>query len=272
VYRAHDQHLERDVALKLLPSGFLGDEAAGKRLRREALALSKLNHPNIATVFDLDTHGGVDFLAMELIHGAPLSERLMAGALPDSEVLDFGIQLAEGLVAAHAEGVIHRDLKPGNLMITPDGRLKILDFGLAVVRRHEGDLDLTRTADTESMSGTLPYMPPEQVRGEPTDARSDIYAAGAVLYEAATGQRPFPQSRSAELIGAILHQSPAPPTASRRQMMPGLEALVLKSLAKERARRFQTAGELLAALQAVSLVQYSRRRAVAPLPSLLPSF
>ena len=249
VYRARDQHLERDVALKLLPSGFLGDEAARKRLRREALALSKLNHPNIATVFDLDTQGGVDFLAMELIHGAPLSDRLRAGALPDTEVFDLGIQLAEGLAAAHVEGVIHRDLKPGNLMITPHGGLKILDFGVAVVRQ-DSDLDLTRTAETESLSGTLPYMPPEQVRGEPADARSDIYSAGAVLYEAATGQRPFPQSQSAELIGAILHASPTRPAALRRQMMPALEAIVLKSLAKERAQRFQSARELLAALQA----------------------
>ena len=127
VYRAYDQHLERDVALKILPAGFLADEAARKRFRREALALSKLNHPNIATIFDFDTEDGVDFLAMELIHGTPLSDRVKAGPLPDTEILGLGAQLANGLAAAHAQGVIHRDLKPGNLMITPDGRLKILD-------------------------------------------------------------------------------------------------------------------------------------------------
>jgi TolB-like protein len=265
VYRAHDQHLERDVALKLLPSGFLSDEMARKRFRREALALSKLNHPNIATVFDFDTQGSVDFLVMELIHGALLNDRLKADALPERDVLDLGIQLADGLAAAHAEGVIHRDLKPGNLMITPDGRLKILDFGLAVVR-HQGDLDVTRTADTGGVAGTLPYMPPEQLRGQPTDARSDIYAAGAVLYEAATGHRPFPQTQSAELIGAVLHQSPVPPTELRRRMTPGLAAIVLKSLAKEPSQRFQSARDLLVALQATragAAQPQARRRAVA---------
>src|SRR5262249_6518545 len=129
VYRARDQHLERDVALKILPTGSISDAAARKRFRREALTLSKLNHPNIATVFDFDTQT-VDFLAMELIHGTSLSDRVKGGPLSDKEILRLGTQLAEGLAAAHAEGVIHRDLKPGNLMITPDGRLKILDFGL----------------------------------------------------------------------------------------------------------------------------------------------
>src|SRR2546426_1087623 len=143
VYRAHDQHLERDVALKVLPAGFLEDEAARKRFRREALALSKLNHPNVATVFDFDSQGNVDFLAMELIHGIPLSDRLKAGPLAENEVLRLGIQLAEGLAAAHAEGVIHRDLKPGNVMITAGGRLKILDFGLATLAHSEKDPDVT---------------------------------------------------------------------------------------------------------------------------------
>src|SRR5213593_4807635 len=130
VYRAHDQHLDRDVALKILPAGFLTAEGARRRFRREALALSKLNHPNVATVFDFDTQDGVDFLAMELIHGTPVSARIQAGPLKDDEVVRLGLQLAEGLSAAHAQDVIHRDLKPGNLMVTDDGRLKILDFGL----------------------------------------------------------------------------------------------------------------------------------------------
>ncbi|PYS52938.1 MAG: hypothetical protein DMG13_14580, partial [Acidobacteria bacterium] len=227
VYRAHDQHLERDVALKILPAGFLADEAARKRFRREALALSKLNHPNIATVFDFDTQEDVDFLAMELIHGIPLSDRVKFGPLSEKEILRLGTQLAEGLAAAHAEGVIHRDLKPGNMMITPDGRLKILDFGLAMLVRPERDPDLTRntTSDTTPVAGTVPYMSPEQLRGLPTDARSDIYAAGAVLYEMATGQRPFPQSQSAELIGAILHQPPAAPSTHNRSMTSGLESV-----------------------------------------------
>jgi serine/threonine protein kinase len=133
VYRANDQHLERDVALKILPTGFVADQAARKRFRREALALSKLNHPNIATIFDFDTQDGVDFLAMELINGTLLSSQVKVGPLPEKEILRLGIQLTEGLVAAHAQGVIHRDLKPGNLIITREGRLKILDFGLALL-------------------------------------------------------------------------------------------------------------------------------------------
>src|SRR5260370_6495951 len=135
VYRAHDLHLERDVALKILPAGSLADEPTRKHFRREALALSKLNHPNIATVFDFDTQDGVDYLAMELINGTPLSDRVKAGPLPAKEVLRLGTQLADGLAAAHKQGVIHRDLKPANLMITPEGRLNILDFGLAALVR-----------------------------------------------------------------------------------------------------------------------------------------
>lgn len=253
VYRANDQHLERDVALKMLPAGFLADEAARKRFRREALALSKLNHPNIATVFDFDTQGGVDFLAMELIHGTSLSDRMKAGRLPETEILRLGSQLAEGLAAAHAEGVIHRDLKPGNLMITPEGRLKILDFGLAVLVHPDGEADVTSSVvDATPVAGTLPYMSPEQLRGQPVDTRSDVYAAGAVLYEMATGQRPFPQSQSAELIGAILHQPPSPPSAQNHRMTAGLQSVVMKALDKEPAQRYQSARELLIAIEGVS--------------------
>ena len=250
VYRARDQHLERDVALKILPTGFLANDAARKRLRREALALSKLNHPNIATVFDFDTQGNVDFLAMELIQGTPLSDRVKAGPMAEKEILRLGIQLAEGLAAAHAQGVIHRDLKPGNLMVTREGRLKILDFGLAVLAHPEGDPDLTRnSAETAPVEGTLPYMPPEQLRGQPTDTRSDIYAAGAVLYEMATGQRPFPHSQNAELIGAILHESPLLPSRRNPEVTSGFESIVMKSLDKEPAQRYQSARELLLALE-----------------------
>jgi tetratricopeptide (TPR) repeat protein/predicted Ser/Thr protein kinase len=250
VYRAYDLHLERDVALKILPAGFLADDAARKRFRREALALSKLNHPNVATIFDFDSQDGVDFLAMELIHGTPLSERVDAGVSPDREVLRLGIQLAEGLMAAHTQGVIHRDLKPSNLMVTADGRLKILDFGVAVSVLPLGDSDPTRSiTETTNVAGTLPYMAPEQLRGQLADARSDIYSAGVVLYELATGRRPFPQSQSAELIGAILHQ---PPSSTSHGMPPGLERIVMKSLDKEPAERYQSARELLTALEAVN--------------------
>ncbi len=184
VYRAHDERLERDVALKVLPAGALADESARKRFHKEALALSKLNHPNIATVFDFDTQDGTDFLVTEYIPGLSLDSMLAGGPLPGKEILRLGMQLAEGLEAAHEQGVVHRDLKPGNIRVTPDARLKILDFGLARTLRGEA----TATTVTESLTetgavaGTVPYMAPEQLRGQPADARTDIWAFGAVLY------------------------------------------------------------------------------------------
>jgi len=258
VYRAHDLHLERDVALKVLPEGFLADEAAGRRFRREALALSKLNHPNIATVFDFDAHEGVHFLSMELIHGEPLADRLRAGALPETEILRLGRQLAEGLAAAHAQGVIHRDVKPGNVLITSEGRLKILDFGLAIVGPSDGDLQATHSATSAtSIAGTLPYMSPEQLRGRTVDARSDVYSAGVVLYEMMTGRRPFPQSQSAELIGAILHQPPSSTHAPTSGAISGLNSVVMKALEKEPGLRYQSARELLIALESTGLAHGS---------------
>jgi serine/threonine protein kinase len=182
VYRAHDGQLDRDVAVKVLPVGTLADDAARKRFRKEALALAKLNHPNIATIHDFDTQGGVDFLVMEYITGVPLSEKLSSGPLPEKQVARLGLQLAEGLTAAHERGVVHCDLKPGNLRLTQEGGLKILDFGLAKLRR-----PVSGTAVTESISemggmvGTLPYMAPEQLLGEEIDSRTDIHAVGGAI-------------------------------------------------------------------------------------------
>jgi predicted Zn-dependent protease len=254
VYRAHDEQLDRDVALKVLPPGTLADEAARKQFRKEALALAKLNHPNIETVHEFGTEDGVDFLAMELIAGSSISEKLKAGPLPDKEIVRLGMQFAEGLAAAHGQGVVHRDLKPSNLMITPDGRLKILDFGLAKLVHHDLGGDVTRsiTVETGTISGTVPYMSPEQLRGLPVDARSDIYAAGAVLYEMATCHRPFPQSQSVELMGAILHQAPATPSSLNPRIAAGLESVILKALEKEPSQRYQSARELLIALEGIS--------------------
>jgi eukaryotic-like serine/threonine-protein kinase len=195
VYRAHDEQLDRDVALKVLPVGALADEVARKQFRKEALALAKMNHPNIETVYEFSTQNGIDILAMELIPGVSLSEKLKGGPLPGKEIVYLGTQFAEGLALAHKQGIAHRDLKPANVMLTPDGRVKILDLGLArLLQPSQGaDLTLSINTGTEKVSGTLPYMAPEQLRGEPADARSDIYGAGAVLYEMSTGQRPFPR-------------------------------------------------------------------------------
>ncbi|HEY6944284.1 MAG TPA: tetratricopeptide repeat protein, partial [Candidatus Acidoferrum sp.] len=250
VYRAHDQQLDRDIALKVLPPGLLADEAARKRFRNEALALAKLNHPCIETIHDFGSEAGVDFLVMELVSGVSLSQKLKGGPLDEKETRRLGAQLAEGLAAAHAQGVIHRDLKPGNLQITPEGRLKILDFGLAKLFHPEREIDQTLSLDdTHSVSGTLPYMSPEQLRAENVDARSDIYSAGAVLYEMATAERPFLENQPTRLIDAILHSSPKPLSSRGASASASLESIIFKALAKEPARRYQSARELLVALE-----------------------
>ncbi len=252
VYLARDTRLDREVALKVLPTGTLSDEAARKRFRREALALAKLNHPHIAMIFDFDTQEGVDFLVMEYLPGATLNDRLRSGGLAEKETLRWGAQLAEGLAAAHEQGVVHRDLKPANLRITPDGRLKILDFGLAKLLRPASQMTTAETlGETQAGAGTLPYMAPEQLRGDAVDARSDIYAAGAVLYEMATGRRPFPETQGPRLIDAILNQAPPAPSSMNRRISSGLESIILKCVDKEPGRRYQSARELLVDLQRV---------------------
>jgi len=249
VYRAHDERLDRDVAIKVLPTGLLADESARKRFKKEALALAKLNHPNIGTLHDFDTADGTDFLVMEYIPGITLSDKLSAGPLPEKEVLKLGMQLAEGLAAAHEQNVVHRDLKPGNLRLLPDGRLKILDFGLAKLVQPVGDEVVTASlTEKHAMAGTLPYMAPEQLRGEPADARSDIWALGVVLYEMAAGTRPFQGQTGFELSSAIMNQAPpALPSQVPRQ----LRAVIERCLEKEPGRHYQRAGEVRAALEAV---------------------
>jgi serine/threonine-protein kinase len=245
VYRAHDERLDRIVALKVLPTGSLEPPASQKRLRKEAFALSRLNHPNIETVHDFGSEGGIDFLVMEYIPGTSLDERLFQGVLPEREILSLGAQLAAGLAAAHAEGVVHRDLKPSNLRITTDGRLKILDFGLA--KWLCGPAELATTAHlvgSEGGAGTLPYMAPEQLRKEGIDLRSDIYAMGAVLYEMATGQRPFTQTSPPRLIEAILNETPTSPSLLNATISSGLEAIIVKALDKNPGRRYQAAREI----------------------------
>jgi eukaryotic-like serine/threonine-protein kinase len=248
VYRAHDEHLEREVAIKVLPPGTLSDETSRKRFRKEALALSKLNHPNIATIHDFDTQQGLDFLVMESIRGVSLRERLASQPLPEKQILALGTQLAEGLSAAHEHGVVHRDLKPGNLRVTDDGRLKILDFGLAkLFDPASGEVraeTLTQSVDDSHMMGTLPYMAPEQVSGEHIDARTDVYGMGVVLYEMATQKRPFREESVPRLLASILQQPVEAPRAINPRLSPELERILLKCLEKEPGRRFQSAREL----------------------------
>jgi len=245
VYRAHDLQLDRDVAVKVLPSGTLSDSDARSRFRKEALALARLNHPNIATVHEFGTQDQVDFLVTEYIAGITLDSKLAGGALSHQEALNLGIQLLQGLEAAHEKGIVHRDLKPGNLRLTPKGQLKILDFGLAKISCSVNAATLTHDLSGEKfLSGTLPYMSPEQLRGQPVDERSDIWAAGAVLYEMVTGCRPFPEKHSPQLIDDILHQPIKPPSSLNSRVAPGLESIILKALDKDPELRYQSAREL----------------------------
>src|SRR5215813_2592019 len=252
VYRARDERLDRDVALKLLPATMLADVAAVKSFRDEAQALSRLNHPNIATVHDFDAQDGLNFLVMEFIHGGTLDRRLAAGARPEKEVIRLGTQLAQGLKAAHSKGVIHRDLKPSNLGVTPDYRLKILDFGLARFSESADQNATLTSVEVHPEAGTLPYMAPELLQGQPADERTDIYAAGAVLYEMTTGQRLFPDKHGLRLVNAILHRPVLPPRDLNSQVSPELQAIIQKALDKDPDRRYQSANELEIDLKRIS--------------------
>ncbi len=243
VFLAHDAHLGHAVALKVLP--YDTSEHSRKLFRKEAHALSKLNHPNIVTVLDFDTQQNLDFLVMEYVPGQALDEKVREGALPEKEVVKIGMQMAEGLAAAHEQGVIHRDLKPGNLRLTKDNRLKILDFGLARSTLTFSPLASTTSLDGQAdCSGTLPYMSAEQVLGQAADARTDIYSAGAVLFELCTGHTPFEQRLFTALVDDILHKAPLPPSRSRPGVSPRIEAIILKCLEKDPEKRYQSAKEL----------------------------
>lgn len=251
VYRAYDTRLEREVAIKTLRPD-LEIPGGRSRFRREALALSRLNHPVIATIHDTGSQEGLDYLVMEFVEGETLGERLRSGPLSRAEILRLSVQLAEGLQVAHEHDLLHRDLKPANLMITPDGRLKILDFGLAKHSAPTSDTEATRSQTqtlTQGPVGTLPYMAPEQLRNEEPDPRTDLYAVGAVLYEMSTGLRPHGNKTAAELAAAILSEQPQPPSQVQATVDPDLETVILKSLQKDRQQRYQTAHDLLADLQ-----------------------
>jgi len=245
VYRARDGQLERDVALKVLPSGALSDDTARRHFRKEAMALAKLNHPNIATIYEFGSQDGTDFLVMEYVPGKTLADRLAGGRLPEKEIIALGMQIAAALEEAHERGIVHRDLKPANIAISAMGQAKILDFGLAKLLRPVDDGTTDVLTDSQAAAGTLPYMPPEQLRGESVDARADVYTIGAVLYEMATGHRAFQE----RLIDAILHLPPVTPRALNPRVSRELETIILKCLDKDPDRRYQSAKELLVDLR-----------------------
>src|SRR5271165_747163 len=243
VWRARDSRFERDVALKILPAKALADESARERFRREARAVGKLNHPNIATAHDFDTKP-VDYLVTEYVSGVGLDRKLAGGALSESVVIELGLQLAAGLEAAHREGIIHRDLKPGNLRINQEGTLKILDFGLAEMFDPSKDLASLETITINlTLTGTVPYMAPEQFGGV-ADQRTDIWSAGAVLYEMATGKLPFTETQIQELRTAIQFKHPAKPREVNPSISEGLEQVILRCLKKSPDQRYRSATEL----------------------------
>ena len=246
VYRARDEHLPRDVALKVLPPRVLDNPSARKRFRDEAHLLSTINHPNIAVVHDFDSENGTDFLVEEFISGMSLAEMLLSGPLPEREVVHLGSQLCEGVAAAHEHGIIHCDLKPANLRVTPDARLKILDFGLAKVLRSAGAAGEEATAsvaESPSLAGTFPYMAPEQLMGERLDERTDIWGTGCVLYEMASGQKPF-LGWGPAMVDAILHGESASLSKLNPKLNPALDAIVGKALDKDPRQRYQSAREI----------------------------
>jgi serine/threonine-protein kinase len=253
VFRARDTRLDRDVALKVLPASALADGTARARLVREARLASKLNHPHICTVYDVGESDGQTYIGMELVEGRSLSDCLSTGPLPVKQVLQYGQQLADALAHAHGRGIVHRDLKSANVVVTPEGQVKVLDFGLA---KRVVTEELTEAATVSQhtltapgmIAGTLAYMAPEHLRGEPADARSDVWALGIVLYEMAVGKRPFQGQTGFELTSAILSQ-PQPPLPGS---VPGaLSAVVDRCLEKNPGERYQRGEEVKAALEAV---------------------
>jgi Tol biopolymer transport system component len=258
VYRARDTRLARDVAIKTLPGAFSADAERLRRFEQEARAAAALNHPNILAVFDIGTHDGAPYIVSELLDGETLRDRLRS-ALSVRKALDYAIQIAHGLAAAHDKAIVHRDLKPENLFVTADGHVKLLDFGLAKLMPdpQPGHLDSvlpTKTADTHPgvVFGTLGYMSPEQVRAQPVDHRSDIFSFGAILYEMLSGVRAFRAATTADTITAILEKAPADLPVVEHHIPPALERIVDRCLEKKPGARFQTATDLAFALEALS--------------------
>jgi non-specific serine/threonine protein kinase len=271
VYRAEDTKLQREVALKFLPGDLAADPDARRRLVKEARAASRLNHPNIGTVYEVNDEGDLPFIAMELVKGESLRQMLQRGAIRPEQFLAIARQIAEGLNEAHRAGVLHRDIKPANVMVDESGRVKILDFGIATLtgrQRGTGETEesfVTRTATQATTGGTIPYMAPEQLRGEPADARSDIFSFGVLLHECLTGRLPFRGQTPIDTLHAILHQ----PLTPLRQELPDIsrewEDLVEGCLDKSPERRTQSLKEVLSALQRVTAPPMQPQKSLAVL-------
>src|SRR5215510_3838776 len=263
VYLAEDPRLSRQVAIKMLPAEFARDSDRLRRFEQEARATSALNHPNILTVFDIGAHEGAPYIVAELLKGEELSELIKQGAIAQRKAVDYARQVSEGLAAAHAKGVVHRDLKPENLFVTNDGRVKILDFGLAKLHPQQfGGIDKDaptqkRITDPGVIMGTVGYMSPEQVRGQETDHRSDIFAFGVILYEMITGRRAFRGDSAIEVMNAILKEEPPELGELAMKISPGLEKVVRRCLEKKPEHRFHSAHDLGFALEAVASLSSS---------------
>ncbi len=266
VYRARDTRLGRDVAVKVLPERMAQDAERLRRFETEARAVAALNHPNILSIHDIGTHNGAPYLVSECLEGQTLRQEL-SGALPLRRAIEYGMQIAQGLAAAHDKGIVHRDLKPENIFVTRDGRVKILDFGLAKLAQPEAESNDGATVEAVPTSagavmGTVGYMSPEQVKGEPADARSDIFALGTILYEMLSGQRAFRRDTSAETMTAILKEDPPELNLTGKPISPALDRIIRRCLEKKPLQRFQSARDLAFNLEGLSATSSTSASAV----------
>src|SRR5215472_11552191 len=259
VYRARDTRLGRDVAIKVLPSTLSADTDRLHRFEQEACAAGALNHPNILVIHHIDTHGGAPYIVSELLEGETLRKRMSGAVMAQRRVIDYATEMARGLAAAHEKGIVHRDLKPDNIFITKDGRVKILDFGLAKQNLAESGLagetpTMTGASPTSpgTVLGTVGYMSPEQVRGQAVDHRSDIFSFGAILYEMVAGKRAFKGGSKVETMNAILKEEPPELSESGLPISPGIERVVRHCLEKEPGLRFQSTRDLAFDLESLS--------------------